>query len=46
MKNAEFYNFDLTAKNSSGETGFKIAENKGNTDIVNLIIKMMPDIAK
>ena len=36
---------DLTARNKKGKTGFKMAQDRGKTKVVNLIQTKMPQIA-
>ena len=37
INNSESFNLDLTARDNDGKTGFQLAQEKGNTDVVNMI---------
>ena len=45
IDNSKSYEIDVTAEDYHGRTGFQIARNYGETDIVNLIRKICPSIA-
>ena len=42
IENAETLEIDLTAKDKDGKTGFQLAEEHGNEDIVNIIKEKLP----
>ena len=45
IKCAEWFNLHLTVKDKNGCTGYKLAQDNRQTDIVNLIDREMPSIA-
>ena len=45
INNSESLKLDLTARDNNGDTGFKLAQRYGYTDVVNLIQSKMPRIA-
>ena len=45
MDNAESFKLELTAKTRYGETGFQLAKQTKEYDVINLIKRKMPSIA-
>ena len=46
IDNATSYTLDLTAKEATGKTGFQFAKDFRETNVVNLIKRKCPSIAK
>ena len=45
INNSESLKLDLTARDNDGKTGFQLAQDEGKTEVVNLILSKMPNIA-
>ena len=45
INNSESFNLDLTARDNDGQTGFQMAQERGRTNVVNMIQTKMSQIA-
>ena len=45
INNSQSLNIDLTARDNNGKTGFQVAQDEGETEVVNIIESKMPNIA-
>ena len=45
ISNSDSFNLDLTARDNDGKTGFQLAQDEEESEVVNLIKSKMPNIA-